>query len=139
MAKGQRFQRKHLIRLSRLLDMMYKPSELAEEIGVTVDTVHRSYLPGGAPFERDEKGQVWIHGSSFAAWAQTAARSNRDQWKLEDGQAWCFNCRGVVTMLKPKLRHEGRYTKIYQGKCATCGKAVNRAYAAADVPEGVTA
>jgi len=33
----------HIIKLSRLLNMLYKPSEIAEEIGVSVDTVYRSY------------------------------------------------------------------------------------------------
>ena len=32
----------HIIKLGRLLDMMYKPAEIADEIGVTPDTVYRS-------------------------------------------------------------------------------------------------
>lgn len=36
-----------IVRLARFLDMMYRPSEVAEEIGVTQDTVYRSYLPAG--------------------------------------------------------------------------------------------
>jgi len=39
----------HIIKLGRLLNMLYKPSEIAEEIGVAQDTVYRSYLPAGAP------------------------------------------------------------------------------------------
>jgi len=33
-------------------------------------------------------------------------------------------------MLKPRRKHLGRYTAIYQGRCTVCGQVVNRAYAA---------
>lgn len=129
MAK-QRFERKHLIKLARLLDMQYKPSEIAKEIGVTTETVYRSYLPGGCPFTRDKKNNdIWIHGTSFAAWVESV-KERRHVGHLEDGEAWCFNCKSAVQMLKPKKRHEGRYTAIYQGRCAVCGAVVNRAYSA---------
>ncbi|HKJ37257.1 MAG TPA: hypothetical protein VJ972_00650, partial [Anaerolineales bacterium] len=70
----------HIIKLSRLLDMMYKPSEIAEEIGVTQDTIHRSYLPAGLPHHRDEQGHVWIHGPAFVSWARhTIANKKKDR------------------------------------------------------------
>ena len=41
-------------RLVRLLNMLYKPSELAEEIGFTVRQIYRVYIPAGCPCIKDE-------------------------------------------------------------------------------------
>jgi hypothetical protein len=134
---GQRFLRVHLIKLPRLLNMLYRPSEIAEEIGVTVDTVYRSYLPGGAPFDQDKAGNIWIHGLSFAEWVRSCV-TRKEINRLADGQAWCFRCRKAVPMLRPKLKFRGRYVAIFQGKCEDCGAKINRAYAASEA-EGLGA
>jgi hypothetical protein len=129
---GQRFLRVHLIKLSRLMDMMYKPSEIAEEIGVTTETIYRSYLPGGCPFERDKQEHIWIHGLSFAAWVRSVS-GKKEMNRLDDGQAWCLRCRHAVGLVRARERFRGRYVAIYQGKCEACGAKVNRAYAASEV------
>lgn len=59
------FQR---MRLRKLLDMMYLPSELAEEIGFHVQQVYRVYVPLGCPHDRDAKNHLWINGKAFAEW-----------------------------------------------------------------------
>ena len=64
-----RFKRAQLIRLDRLLHMRYTPAELAREIGVSVDTVYRSYIPAGCPQEPRGGGRYWIVGSEFRDWA----------------------------------------------------------------------
>ena len=120
------FTRKIIIRLPRLLDMMYKPSEIAAEIEVTTETVMRSYLPEGAPFERDAKGAVWIHGKTFAAWVRAVNYKQRKIVSLLPGQGWCCRCNAAVEMIKPRVRHRGRYVTIMQGKCPACGAKVNR-------------
>jgi hypothetical protein len=128
-----RFTRLNLIKLGRLMDMLYKPSEIAEEIGVTMETVYRSYLPGGCPFERDKAGNYWIHGISFAEWVRSVT-ARKEMNRLADGQAWCLRCRKAVALVKPRQRFKGRYVVIYQGKCDSCGAKVNRAYSAAEDP-----
>jgi hypothetical protein len=129
---GQRFLRVHLIKLSRLMDMEYKPSEIAEEIGVTTETVYRSYLPGGCPFRRDQADAIWIHGLSFSEWVRAQTRKKIVQ-PLQDGQAWCMKCRRAVALVRPRERFRGRYVVIFQGKCETCEMRINRAYAAVEV------
>ena len=52
-----KLSRPQVIRLDRLLQMDYKPFEIAELLEVHIDTVYRSYLPAGCPYEKDEKGQ----------------------------------------------------------------------------------
>lgn len=113
--------------------MMYRPSEIAAEIGTTTETVYRSYLPGGCPFERDKDNNIWIHGLSFRGWVESI-NAQRHLGSLQEGEAWCLTCRRAVALLRPKERFRGRYVAIYQGKCPECGRKVNRAYAASALP-----
>jgi hypothetical protein len=128
---GQRFLRVQLIKLSRLMNMMYKPSEVAAEIDVTTETVYRSYLPGGCPFERDKAGNIWINGLAFAAWVREVS-TKKEMNRLQDGQAFCLRCRKAVALERPRERFRGRYVVIFQGKCEACGAKINRAYAASE-------
>lgn len=126
---------KKKVQLSRsLLNMMYKPAEIAKELGISVDTLYRSYLPAGAPCEKDSKGQVWIHGESFAKWARSYLEHRRPQGRARvlretmlDDQVYCCKCNEVV---KPVELHNGRpnghgVANRY-GKCPVCGKKVFR-------------
>jgi hypothetical protein len=123
----------HIIKLGRLLDMLYKPAELAEEIGVTQDTIYRSYLPAGLPYTRDEHGDIWIHGPAFVSWArETISRRQNKRAGLPDGQAWCLKCKGPVPLINPKIKKSNRYLELLQARCPNCGKIVNRARARQD-------
>ena len=118
----------HIVKLGRILNMMYRPSEIAEEIGVITDTVTRSYLPAGLPHERDAQGNVWIHGPAFVAWAkETIARKKSQRAGLPEGHAWCMHCKRPVRMIDPKVRTTTRYLEIMQSTCPSCGTSVNRA------------
>lgn len=125
-----KIRRVELIKLPRLLNMLYRPGEIAEELGVTAETVTRSWLPAGAPFDRDKTGNIWIHGTTFAAWVTAVSGRGKDIRRLADGEGFCFKCAAAVLMIRPRQRHLGRYTSIWQGKCPTCGGKVNRAYTA---------
>ncbi len=119
-----------IIRLSRILNMMYKPSELAEEIGVTQDTIYRSYLPAGLPHERDVSGSVWIHGPAFVAWArQTISKKKSERAGLPLDHAWCMVCNKSVRLIKPTVKNVNRYIEILQSACPSCRTIVNRARA----------
>ena len=126
---GQRFERKHLIRLCRFMDMMYRPSEVASIVGVTVQTVYRSYLPDGCPFEQDKNGDFWVHGLSFKGWVELEHKK-RKQGKLADGEAWCLICHKAVAQAAPQERYRNQYVVIYQGRCPECKSKINRAYSA---------
>lgn len=126
-----------IIRLSRILNMIYKPGELAEEIGVTQDTIYRSYLPAGMPHERDQAGSVWIHGPAFIAWAkQTVAKKKSQRIGLPPGQAWCMKCNKSVRLIKPTVKAVNRYIEILQSTCPFCHTIVNRARACSPRPAG---
>lgn len=120
----------HIVKLGRLLNMMYKPAELAEEIGVSIDTIHRSYLPAGLPHVRDEYNNVWIHGLSFANWARaTIAKKKSERAGLPPDHAWCLKCNCAVQLINPKIKITNRYLELLQAACPHCGKTVNRARA----------
>ena len=118
----------HIVKLGRLLDMLYKPAEIAEEIGVTQDTIYRSYLPAGLPHIRDETGHVWIHGPAFIAWAhQTISKKKNKRTGLPDDHAWCMKCNQPVEMIRPRAVYQNRYVQILQSACPVCKCKVNRA------------
>jgi hypothetical protein len=131
------FQHTHIIKLGRMLDMQYRPSEIADEIGVCTDTICRSYLPAGLPCTRDEKGNVWIHGLTFAAWAkETIAKKASKRTGLAADQGWCLRCGCPVQMIAPTVRDNNYYTELLQSRCPNCGTPVNRLRArSASAPE----
>jgi hypothetical protein len=119
----------HIVKLGRLLDMLYKPSEIAEEIGVTNDTIYRCYLPAGLPHLRDEQGRIWIYGPAFVSWAkETIAKKQSQRAGLPDGYAWCMKCNQAVPLINPKVKAINRYIELLQSKCL-CGTTINRARA----------
>lgn len=120
----------HIIKLSRLLNMLYKPAEIAEEIGVATDTVYRSYLPAGCPYTRDGEGNIWIHGPTFVAWArETISKKKSERAGLPDDHAWCMKCNQAVQLINPKTKRVNRYLELQQAHCPYCGGKVNRARA----------
>jgi endogenous inhibitor of DNA gyrase (YacG/DUF329 family) len=116
-----------VIRLGRLLDMLYKPTELAEELHLNPDTIYRSYIPAGLPVVHDETGQLWIHGPTFAAWArQTVSLRKSKRVGLADGQAWCLRCGKPVPLIDPSVRLVRPHVELMQSACPDCGATVNR-------------
>lgn len=117
-------------RLEKLLHMLYKPAEIAEVMGVTVDTIYRSYLPAGGPFEKDIKNHVWIVGDLFAKWALDCAITNNRKKpvvKLLPGQVYCLRCNSIVIMQRVTAsRPNSRGVINLSGRCPNCNGKVNR-------------
>ena len=123
-----KLSRPQVIRLDRLLQMDYKPFEIAELLEVHIDTVYRSYLPAGCPYEKDEKGRYWILGTAFKTWAKEilAERKNRKTLPMESDEGWCMTCNKRVKMISPKIIYSARKVEMFQSICKTCGGKVNR-------------
>ena len=88
-------------RLSRLLNMLYRPSELAEELGINVRQVYRVYIPGGCPHERDSRRHIWINGAAFRNWYDEIYKKRR----MARDEAFCLTCKRPVKMANKTL-HE---------------------------------
>lgn len=128
----------HIVKLRRILDMLYKPSEIAEEIGVTTDTVVRSYLPAGLPHTRDAKNRVWIHGPMFVSWAKaTIAQRKSKRVPLPEDHAWCLKCNKSVALKNPTVRPVNRYLELMQARCPFCHCVINRARACTQTPSPI--
>lgn len=108
-------------RLKSLLNMMYKPSELADEVGFNVDRVYMVYIPGGCPHERDAQRHIWINGVSFRKWFEEVYR----KCPLKADEAFCLTCKRAVRMENPKKQQlEGLI--YYLCSCPKCGRGLTR-------------
>lgn len=114
-------------RLERLLDMAYKPGEIAGELGISVETFTRSYIPAGAPVMFDAKGKAWVNGKLFKEWAiaYLASRQSQPRRKMAEDEGYCFHCREVRKISKPKRKARGR-VDVISGKCCQCGGRISR-------------
>ncbi len=108
-------------RLKGLLDMMYTPRELSEEIGVNVNRVYMVYIHGGCPHERDEVRRIWINGQAFKKWYEEvyAKRS------LKPREAFCLTCKCPVEM-KNEVRRQKEKMIYYLCECPNCGRKLAR-------------
>ncbi len=111
-----------------LLNMEYKPSELAEELGVTEKTVYKTWLLSGLPFRKDKTGHVWIVGTQARAWLEVIATQSavKPKQALLSGQGFCLSCRQAVTLENTTKRRWGR-AGVLKGTCPLCGNDVRRA------------
>jgi hypothetical protein len=116
-----KLDRQQKLRLARLLDMMYTPRELAEEIGFNARQVYRVYVPLGCPHQRDENDRIWINGEAFREWVAATYRKQR----LADDEAFCLTCRRPVKMVDPAL-HKKNGVAYLRCQCPECGRVLAR-------------
>lgn len=126
--------RAQIIRLGRLIHMKYRPSEIADLLGVNVDTVRRSYLQAGCPHERDQQGNIWIIGTVFRSWADEviAERKRKKSKPMDEDEAWCVKCNKRVKIINPTIKPVNHYLELLQSVCESCGSIVNRGRRKAD-------
>jgi hypothetical protein len=104
-------------RLKSLLNMMYRPSEIAEEIGFSIHQVYRAYLPLGCPHSRDSRGHIWINGKEFHDWYQKFYKKR----KLRIDEAFCLTCKKAVEKIDPIRKWKNGL--IYEiSICPICGR-----------------
>ncbi|MBI3167253.1 MAG: hypothetical protein HYZ22_02160 [Chloroflexi bacterium] len=109
-------------KLNYLLDMLYTPSELAEELGITVRQFYRVYIPLGCPTVRDRApGRIYIHGLSFAEWYF----STYPLLSMGVDEGFCLTCKKPVPMLDSVLKQSGGLS-YYVFKCPKCKRKISR-------------
>jgi len=109
------------MRMMRLLDMPYKPSELAEEIGFERRQIYRAYIPSGCPHKRDEQRHIWINGKEFREWyEETYPRGS-----LGKDEAFCLTCKKAVKLLNP-IRNQKGQLQYWISACPKCGRKLAR-------------
>lgn len=107
-------------RLKGLLDMMYRPSELAEEVGFDQNQVYIVYVPLGCPHERDKNNHIWINGLDFFNWYQETYKKRE---RLE-GEIYCISCKTYQVMSNPERMSMENGSVYDLFTCPNCGKNV---------------
>jgi hypothetical protein len=112
-----------IVRSAALLNMLYSPNELADELKVPARTI-RERITKGLPYQRDRRGHLWVNGREFLKWVQTT-RSVRPRCPLGSDEAFCLRCRRRVKLVNPIM--SDRVTPpLLTGTCPHCGTTVNR-------------
>ena len=101
--------------------MLYKVSELAEELDIPQRTLY-DWLDHGVPHQRDNRGHIWINGQEFASWVYSVRNKNVE--KLQDNEGYCFRCKSRVEMFGAKVIQEPGKPKRVQGTCSICQGAI---------------
>ena len=110
-------------RLRNLFDMMYKPKELADEIGFNVRQVYRVYILYGCPHERDEWRHICINGLEFKNWIESTYKKIR----LKKDQGYCKSCDKAVKLINTELKTTKLGDTDYLlGNCPYCGRKIPR-------------
>jgi len=109
-------------RFGRLQNMMYTPTELAEEIGFNRRQVYRVYRPLGCPHEYTNNGRrLWINGLEFKNWYQETYKKRH----LDTDETFCLTCKRAVKIENPQKYKSGRIT-YWLSYCPHCGRKSTR-------------
>jgi hypothetical protein len=108
-------------KVKRLLDMLYSPKELANEIGISTDLIYRGYLPLGCPHDRNDKKYIFINGKRFAEWYQnTYIKIN-----LAHDETFCKTCKTGVKISQPKQVQKKDLFYLLS-VCPICGRKLTK-------------
>jgi hypothetical protein len=110
-----------VLRAQRLLDMMYKPSEIAEELKIKKRGIYDVLIPLGLPHECDKKGHIWLHGLTVREWLETATRGPKHN--LAANEMFCLRCFAPRAFDEGKLSRNGKFVTV-SAICSECGAAI---------------
>lgn len=108
-------------RLKGLLDMLYMPKELAEEVGINVNQIYMVYVPLGCPVVRDERKHIFINGKVFYSWYL----ETYPKIYLAENESFCKTCKGAVEIYKPKKKIKNGLTYVLS-VCPVCGRGLTK-------------
>jgi hypothetical protein len=122
-ASGVRLPHGVIVRAPGLLPMLYRPGELAQDLEIPESTL-RDWLGTGLPYQRDERGHIWINGQEFAEWVKASRRAPASH-KMAKDEAYCFRCQQPVKLVNPSATFRGKH-QVLKGVCPDCGTTINR-------------
>jgi hypothetical protein len=117
-----RLSKQQKLKLGRLLDMLYTPAEIAQELGFGKRQFYRAYIPAGCPHQRAENGHLWINGAEFRTWYLKIYKKT----PLTPDQSYCLTCKGPVPIFQPEVRQKGTYVYVVS-ICPNCGRHLTKA------------
>ncbi len=108
-------------RIRALLNMMYKPAEIANEVGFDRRMFKRVYFPLGCPFATDRDGSIYVNGVAFHDWYF----SHYTKRKLQANEAFCRTCDKGVQLVNP-VEKEAQRNRYLAGHCPNCNRKISR-------------
>ncbi len=114
-----------IVRAPGLLPMLYKVSELADDLNVPERTLRDWLAKFGAPHQRDRNGHIWVNGIEFAAWVN-AMRQQKKKITLQPDQAYCLRCKQPVTLVNPETVETTCGPRLLRAICPQCSGHVYR-------------
>ncbi|MFA5873142.1 MAG: DUF5679 domain-containing protein [Anaerolineales bacterium] len=114
-----------IVRVSGLLPMLYKPAEIAEELGIPARTLY-DWLKVGAPHQRDRSEHIWINGVQFFEWVNQNRKKKEKKRKLASDEAYCLRCKTAMHLINPVRQHVKGRLYLIKGICPQCGITINR-------------
>jgi len=108
-------------RLKGLLDMFYKPSELAQELGINQDKIYMVYIPLGCPHHRDGRRYIQINGKEFMEWYL----KKYQKAKVKEDETFCKSCRKPVKIIGGFITKRNNLTYMLSS-CPICGRKLSK-------------
>ncbi len=59
--------------------MLYRPSELADELAIPAPTIRWWIQHRGIPYQRDARGHLWVSGRDFAQWVTKIQKQKKSE------------------------------------------------------------
>jgi hypothetical protein len=113
--KVDRLSRALMRRSIRILDMEYKPSEIAAELGASKEQILR-LISAGAPARKDNKDRFWIHGPAFVSWMKDVGpKKLGDKTTFALNECYCVTCRSIVTFEAQRRKRQMVYGRCPKG------------------------
>ena len=114
-----------IVKAPGLLPMLYKPSELSEELDIPVSTL-KDWLRADAPHQRDDRNHIWINGGAFASWVEEKRKKKNTHRPLRDNEGFCLGCNSIVALDSITVEHiKGKLIHI-RGICPKCNGKISR-------------
>lgn len=117
-----RLKREKYHNLLGLIDSLYTPEELANDVGFTRRQVYRVYIPLGCPHQRNERDHILINGKLFREWYFETYKKP----EIASDEVYCLSCKQIVPIVNSVSKSKGRY-KYQLITCPNCGKKVSKA------------
>jgi hypothetical protein len=114
-----------IVKAPGLLNMLYKPSELANELKTPLRTLY-DWCNANRFAEKDNNGNLWINGKKFAAWVENQRKHPTRKLRLQSDEAYCLRCNKAVKLIDPTIQPIKGKLILIKGTCSRCGANINR-------------